>query len=68
MLYGPLYLPVVGLCSCLWSGIYWKNMEKFNALNVFCADQYPEKQATAGGEIAGPAGDLLVTVKTGIAI
>jgi len=52
-----------------WNGIVrFIPDEFFLALNVFCADKYPEKQATAGGEIAGPAGDLLVTVKTGIAI
>jgi len=48
--------------------MHWNGIVRFIPDEFFCADKYPEKQATAGGEIAGPAGDLLVTVKTGIAI
>lgn len=50
LIYGPLYLPVVGLCSVRWSQIYWKNREIYNKQNIFYADKYPEKQANFWGE------------------
>ncbi len=50
LIYGPLYLPIVGLCSVRWFHIYWKNKEMYNKKNIFYTDKYPEKQANLWGE------------------
>ena len=50
LIYGPLYLPIVGTFSYRWSKEYWKNQETYNSKNVFYCDRYPEKQANYWGE------------------
>jgi len=50
MIYGPFFIPIVGFCSIRWALSYSKNREKYNALNIFYADKYPEKQANYWGE------------------
>lgn len=50
LLYGPLFLPIVGYFSYRWSKVYWKNQKEFNDKGVFYTDKFPEKQANQWGE------------------
>ena len=50
ILYGPLFLPIVGICSVRWSLVYSKNREILNASKIFYAHKYPERQANYWGE------------------
>lgn len=50
LIYGPLYLPIVGVFSLLWARKYWKNKKTYNQKNIFYADRYPERQANYWGK------------------
>lgn len=50
LIYGPLYLPIVGVFSLSWARKYWKNKKAYNQENIFYADRYPEKQANYWGK------------------
>ncbi len=57
MIYGPLYLPLVGLFSISWALRYRRSSQKFNRKNIYYCSRYPEKQANKWGEkIAGQKG------------
>lgn len=52
MILGPLYLPIVGLPSVIWSKRYFKGYTRFASRGVRYTDRFPENWADSAGEYA----------------
>lgn len=52
MICGPLFLPLVGLPSLLWSKRYGKHRQSFRNRGIKYTSRFPEKQANRLGQWA----------------
>ncbi len=49
LIYGPLYLFVVGIPSLVWSARYYGNKRFYNEKNIYYTSRFPESEAEAFG-------------------
>ena len=53
LIFGPLYLLIVGVPSFIWCMRYYSRRDEYNARGISYYSRFPEKQATKYGIMAG---------------
>ena len=57
LIFGPFYLPLIGLPSSIWSRRYGHSRDTYNSKEIYYCSRYPEKQANKWGKrVTGQTG------------